>query len=55
MSRLVILGASRPAGPGRQPGRLAWPRSGEEASTPRARARATAPLADRIWLVADAG
>ena len=33
----------------------AWRRSGEGASRPRARARATAPLADRVWLVVDAG
>ena len=31
-----------PVCPGRQPGRVAWPRSGEGASRPRARARATA-------------
>ena len=32
---------ARPARPGRQPGRAAWLRSGEGASRPRARARAT--------------
>ena len=31
-----------PVCPGRQPGRVAWPRCGEGASRPRARARATA-------------